>query len=93
MFKNIVNFNVDLEKSKDALKKIIWQDQCLATELMCKYIPNHVKEMVPTPEGFVLTWDSLDSYNNFLNEPLYYKISDLLAVYGVEIIFSDLKTV
>lgn len=86
----MINFTVDPVKSKDALKKLTWQEQCLATELLCKYLPSHIREMMPVDEGYTLTWVSIESYNSFINEPLYKQINDILDIYGITINFTSL---
>lgn len=88
MYKNLVSFNVDPIKSKDALKKIIWQDQCLVSELFTKYLPNNISEMIPVDGAYEISWDTEESYNSFINEDLYKRISDILETHGVTFTFS-----
>jgi len=87
MFKNLIKFNIDPILSKDALKKITWQEQCLVTELFNQYLPSRIREIIPVNDMYLVEWDSEDSYMSFITHDLYKQITMLIECHGVTITF------
>jgi len=86
MFKNYLTVTVDNDPSY-VLDNISWQEKDLIAQLVNRYMPGHVKEILPEPNKFLIVWDSEDSYNKFINEPDYLHIIDILTQLHVTVQF------
>lgn len=70
-------------KISNIRKEVPWQEQCMFSELIVKYLPKHINQMIPEDDTVVLKWDSQDSFNRFVQEDLYDKILEILSRYDI----------
>ena len=83
MYKNSFKVHYMPDKIANIGKEIPWQEQCMFTELMVKYLPKHIKQMIPQENQLVLEWDEEESFNRFVQEDLYLNILEILSRYEV----------
>jgi thiamine biosynthesis protein ThiC len=88
MYKNILNLDYDTSKLINIGKEVPWQEQCMLTELMVKYIPKHITRMIPEGNGLSVEWDSEESFKNLLQEELYFAVLEILSRYDVSVSWS-----
>lgn len=87
MFKNKLKVSVS-EKSKMLRKEVRWQEQCHNADLLCKYIPLHIKEIVPIDDfNYVISWTDISSYEKFINDTDYKITLKLINNYDIFIEF------
>lgn len=87
MYKNFVKFTFDGDKSQDILRDFSWQQHDIVSQLLCNYIPKSIKEIVPINDMYELSWTSVNSYNNLLNDSQFKLISRTFSDYGINIAF------
>jgi hypothetical protein len=88
MYKNILNLDYDTSKLINIGKEVPWQEQCMLTELMVKYIPKYITRMIPEGNGLSVEWDSEESFKNLLQEELYFAVLEILSRYDVSVSWS-----
>lgn len=87
MYKNYVKFTIDPVKSKNIQSDFAWQEQDVISSLLCKYVPEHIKEIVPNNDVYELRWVSDNSYIMLLNDSSFKSIRHNLLNYGIVIEF------
>ena len=88
MYKNTLKFNYDISKLSNIGKEVPWQEQCMLTELMIKYIPKHITRMVPEGNVISIEWDSEESFENILQEELYIAVLGVISRYDISVSWS-----
>jgi hypothetical protein len=88
MYKNILILDYDTSKLINIGKEVPWQEQCMLTELMVKYIPKYITRMIPEGNGLSVEWDSEESFKNLLQEELYFAVLEILSRYDVSVSWS-----
>jgi hypothetical protein len=88
MYKNTLRVDYDISKLNKIAVEVSWQEQSMFTELMIKYIPNHIIRTVPEDDRISIEWDSEDSFTNFLNEDLYIAVLKVISRYDISVRWS-----
>jgi len=66
-------------------KEIPWQEQCMLTELMVKYVPKHITQILPDNELLSVEWDNEYSFKEFIQEELYLNVISIISRYGISV--------
>lgn len=91
MYKNNLKINVNQSFSKDNLINVNWEEQTIIVELINLYLPEHIREILPTnePNTYSITWDKVESYDRFVSEDLFAKLKKLLDNFQITLEFLE----
>lgn len=87
MFKNYISTTISGDLNQ-ILFSLGWDEKDEMLQILCKYLPTHLREMLPEQDRVLLIWDSEESFGSLLREPKFIEYNERLSTLGFAIKFT-----